>query len=100
MLISDGDADTLRWPTLLAAGGDADLTVVLLDDAAALARSTHPGGPALDVLSDNGVQVLVDVGALRRRGLRTSDVRQGVKPTDLGAVGDLLVDATDKVVWL
>jgi hypothetical protein len=43
--------------------------------------------------------VLVDVAALRRRGIAPPPRRrhQADRPS---AVGDLLVDATDKAVWL
>lgn len=106
MLISDRRPDALRWPTALARRVDADgvptaqVTVVLLDDATATARDSHPEAGRLDALLDAGAEVLVDVGALRRRGMAGGDVRAGVKVTDLDAIGDLLVDATDKVVWL
>lgn len=99
VLLSAGDC----WPLQLAArlaGAGAPVTVVLLDRAADLARPAHPSQDRLAAALEAGVQVQVDIAALRRRGIHPTAVATGVKPTDLAAVGDLLVDATDKVVWL
>jgi hypothetical protein len=98
LLLSAGDC----WPLVLA-GGLVDrgpLTVVLLDRGADLARPQHPSQPRVAAAVEAGAEVLVDVAALRRRGIDPTGVAPGIKPTDLAAVADLLVDATDKVVWL
>lgn len=99
VLLSAGDC----WPLLLAttlAEGGTPVTVVLLDRAADLARPAHPSQPRVATALEAGAEVQVDVAALRRRGIHPTGVAAGVKPTDLTAIGDLLVDGTDKVVWL
>lgn len=99
VLLSTGDC----WPLHLAATlhrPDAQVTVVLLDRGADLARPAHPSHDRVDEALAAGVEVLVDTDALKRRGIDATDVADGLKPTDLPAVGDLLVDGTDKVVWL
>ncbi len=98
LLLSAGDC----WPLLLAAdlAARGPVTVVLLDRAADLARPAHPSQPRVADAITAGAAVMVDVAALQRRGIDTSAVAEGIKPTDLPAVGDLLVDSTDKVVWL
>jgi hypothetical protein len=75
-------------------------TLVLLDEAAALARPSHPLGAALAAAAEVGVVVLVHDGALRRRGLDTGAVATGVKVVTLDEVADLLVDGSDRAVWL
>lgn len=99
VLLSAGDC----WPLHLAAalhGPDNLVTVVLLDRGADLARPAHPSQARVGEALTAGVAVLVDTDALKRRGIDSTDVADGLKPTDLPAVGDLLVDGTDKVVWL
>lgn len=98
MLLSAGDC----WPLTLATalGADHDVTVVLLDRGADLARPTHPSQPRVAALLETGADVLVDTAALQRRGIDPTTVATGVKPTEVAAVGDLLVDGTDKVIWL
>jgi hypothetical protein len=98
LLLSAGDC----WPLALASSlvASGPLTVVLLDRAADLARPAHPSQGRVAAALEAGAEVLVDVAALRRRGIDATAVAAGIKPTDLPAVGDLLVDATDKVVWL
>lgn len=98
MLLSHDDTDRLRWARLLSFRG-ATVTLVLLDDAAAMARRTHPAAGALDLLADAGVEMHVDDGAMRRRGLSPGDLHGAVKPSDIAAIGDLIIDATDKVIW-
>ena len=99
ILLSAGDCWPLELACTLASGDDA-VTVVLLDRAADLARPAHPSGARVTAAVEAQVQVQVDIAALRRRGIHPTAVAAGVKPTDLAAVGDLLVDGTDKVVWL
>lgn len=99
ILLSAGDC----WPLELActlATDDSPVTVVLLDRAADLARPGHPSAARITAALATDVQIQVDIAALRRRGIHPTAVADGVKPTDLAAVGDLLVDGTDKVVWL
>lgn len=97
ILISAGDGWALSLARQLA---DDDVTVVLLDRGADLARPTHPSAAQVIAALEAGVEVLVDTAALQRRGIPTTAVTEGIKPTDIPAVGDLLVDETDKVVWL
>lgn len=98
VLLSAGDCWPLTLATTLAA--DHDVTVVLLDRGADLARPTHPSQPRVTAVLEAGADVLVDRAALQRRGIYPATVTPGITPTDVAAVGDLLVDGTDKVVWL
>lgn len=98
LLVSAGDCWPLALAGRLAATGH--LTVVLLDRGADLARPSHPSQGRVAAALEAGAEVLVDLAALRRRGIDPTAVAPGIKPTDLDAVGDLLVDATDKVIWL
>lgn len=104
MLLSAGECWPLRLAERLVASQkarpDDEVTVVLLDRAADLARPTHPSHDRVAAALAAGIPVLVDVDALRRRGIAPTAVADGIKPTDIPAVGDLLVDGTDKVVWL
>lgn len=99
ILLSAGDCWPLELACTLSTDGDP-VTVVLLDRAADLARPAHPSAARIAAAIDTDVEVQVDIAALRRRGIHPTAVATGVKPTDLAAVGDLLVDGTDKVVWL
>lgn len=98
ILVSAGDS----WPLTLAhkLAMTGEVTVVLLDRGADLARPAHPSAELLAAAVDAGVQVLVDIAALNRRGITPTAIAAAIKPTDIPAVGDLIVDATDKVVWL
>lgn len=73
---------------------------MLLDRGADLARPAHPSNDRIAEALAAGAEVLVDVDALRRRGIAPGAIAEGIKPTDIAAVGDLLVDGTDKAVWL
>lgn len=99
LLMSAGSCWPLRLAADLRARGE-EVTVVLLDRAADLARPAHPSQDRVEAALAAGAHVLVDTDALRRRGIVPTAVADGIKPTDLTAVGDLLVDATDKVIWL
>lgn len=99
VLVSAGDCWPLRLAAMLRDRG-AQVTVVLLDRGADLARPAHPSRARVTDAIAVGVEVLVDTDALRRRGIAPTAVTDGIKPTDIPAVGDLLVDGTDSVVWL
>lgn len=99
VLLSAGDCWPLHLSALLSQKGE-EVTVVLLDRGADLARPAHPSNDRVATALAAGAAVLVDVDALRRRGIPATAVADGIKPTDIPAVGDLLVDGTDKAVWL
>lgn len=98
LLLSAGDVWPLTLATMLTEL--EDVTVVLLDRGADLSRPAHPAATVLQSVIDTGTPVLVDVDALRRRGIPTTSITANIKPTDLASVADLLIDATDKAVWL
>lgn len=81
----------------LAAAGH-DVTLVLLEDAVALARRDHGGAADLEAAIGTGVRVLAEAEALSRRAV--ASVGEGVKPTDLAEVVDLLMTRTDRQAWL
>ncbi|CAN5473869.1 hypothetical protein BH23ACT9_BH23ACT9_02110 [soil metagenome] len=99
ILVSAGDCWPLHLAATLATAGDP-VTVVLLDRAADLARPAHPSQRRIRSALQAGVEIMVDEAALRRRGIPPAATAEGIKPTDIGAIGDLLVDGTEKVVWL
>jgi sulfur relay (sulfurtransferase) complex TusBCD TusD component (DsrE family) len=93
----------LRWAVTLAtswaAAGDA-LTLVLLDEAAAAARTGHESSGLLTAALEAGVQVSVHDAAARRRGIDERSLTSGVKTVDLDEIADLVGDGADRVVWL
>jgi hypothetical protein len=91
------------WALELAAGWCAageDVTLVLLDGAVAAARTGHLHAGGLGELLAAGGAVLAEEQALARRSLDSGRAVPGVKSTDLDQVADLLLDGSDRVVWL
>lgn len=74
--------------------------VVLLDSAAASARSGHREAAHVVAAVDAGVVVAVDAAAAGRRAMEHADLVDGVKTVDLDEIADLVGDATGRVVWL
>ena len=74
--------------------------IVLLDAAAAAARTHHPLADLVRNALDAGVVVAVHDEAAARRGLLPGDLVDGVKTVDLDEIADLVADATGAVVWL
>lgn len=99
VLASHPAPSTVALAAAWASAGDA-VTLVLLDAAAALARTGHPGARALTRAQESGVVVAAHDDALRRRGLVGASLSEGVKAIDLDEVADLVVDGADKAVWL
>ena len=93
----------VRWAAGLATqwivGGD-EVTVVLLDAAAAAARRGHAESGTVAELLRGGAVVAAQADALRRRAIRSDQRVEGVKVVDLDEVADLVADGTDKVMWL
>lgn len=81
----------------LAAAGH-DVTLVLLEDAVVLARRDHAGAADLEAAIGSGVRILAEEEALARRAV--AEVGEGVKPTGLAEVVDVLMDRTDRQAWL
>lgn len=91
------------WAIQLVEGWRAlgdDVTVVLLDGAVAAARAGHLHAEPIGALLAAGVSVLVEEQAVARRALAADRTVPGVKSTDLDQVADLLLDGSDRVVWL
>ena len=82
-----------------AAGGD-DVTVVLLDAATAAARRGHDGAEAVEGALAAGVAVQAHDEALLRRAIDVGRLVEGVKVTTLDEVADLVVEGSDRVMWL
>ncbi len=100
MVVATSDA---AWPADLAArwaeAGD-QVTLVLLAGAAAAARAGHEAAAAVTQALGAGVAVTAHDAALARRSISGERLLDGVKPTDLDAVADLLAEGSDRVVWL
>lgn len=97
VLVSHQPAATLELSQAWASAGD-DVTVVLLDAAASIARPGHQQQPLLSRAHDAGVAIWVHDDAIRRRGLQTS----GVKHADVVTIDDivdLITDRSDRVQW-
>lgn len=91
------------WALELAAGWRDDgeeITLVLLDGAVAAARVGHVHGEAVGALLAAGAAVLTEEQAVARRSLASDRAVPGVKTADLDQVADLLLDGSDRVVWL
>lgn len=93
---ADGDAPAGLAAELARAGHE--VVLVLLEDAVTLARATHRHAPDLAGAVEAGVQVLAEGEALSRRAV--TRIADGVKPTDLPAVVDLLFEWSDRQAWL
>lgn len=96
-LVAGDGPHPLRVATSLAAGGH-EVVLVLLEDAVAVARGGHRFANALEAASSAGVRVLAEEEALARRAI--GPLVEGVKPTRLGAVVDLLFDWSERQAWL
>ena len=81
----------------LASAGH-EVVLVLLEEAVTLARDDHQGADGLRAAIAGGVRVLADGEALSRRAVERPG--EGVKPTDLGEVVDLLFEWSDRQAWL
>lgn len=74
--------------------------VVLLDSAAAAARSSHPCAERIREALDAGVVVSVHDEAALRRGMGPSELVDGVKTVDLDEIADVVAEAAGAVMWL
>lgn len=92
-------SNDLAWALRLAQSA-AGAHLVLLDDAAAAARATHPLVPALRAASDSETLVWVHDEALARRGMTTADVTDGVKTVTMDEIADLVGSSPGAVAWL
>jgi len=77
-----------------------EVTIVLLDAAAAAARQGHTEGAAVSEAVERGLAVLAHDDALRRRAIWADRTLAGVKPVDLDEIADLVTEGAEKVMWL
>lgn len=93
----------LAWALWLAqtwtAAGD-QVSVVLLDAAAAAARQGHAHAQAVREVLAAGATVGAHTDALRRRAIGPDWRVEGIKTVDLDEIADLVTDTAEKVVWL
>ena len=75
-------------------------SVILLDSAAAAARSSHPCAEAIQAAIEAGTTVVVHDEAVQRRGMESADLVDGLKTVDLDEIADLIADASGTVMWL
>lgn len=93
----------VRWALELATGwreAGEEVTLVLLDGAVAAARAGHVHAQGVGALLAAGGAVLAEEQALARRSLGSDRSVPGVKSADLDQVADLVLDGSDRVVWL
>lgn len=93
---ADG-ADPAHMARSLAAEGH-EVTLVLLEDAVAMARQAHRDAEVLQQAAAAGVRIVADEDAMSRRGV--ADRAAEVRPAGLGEVVDLLFDWSDRQAWL
>ena len=96
LLVGRDAREGLRLAVSWAAAGDT-VTVVLLAEAAAVARPGHAQSARIDEAVAAGVDVRAHDEALRRRGIRSPVA--GVKPPDLDELADLVTAGADRTVW-
>ncbi|MGH3112990.1 MAG: DsrE family protein [Gaiellaceae bacterium] len=99
LLVSTDLAWALQLARLWTAEGD-DVTVVLLDAAAAAAREGHGHAEAVNAAMAGGVAVVAHTDALRRRAIGPERRLAGVKTVDLDEVADLVTEGADHVISL
>jgi predicted peroxiredoxin len=96
-------SDDVPWAFSLArtwAADDDEVTLVLLDTAVASARAGSSEEGLLAGALGAGIAILAEERALQRRVLDPRDIVDGVKVLRLDELADLLVDDSDKAVWL
>jgi predicted peroxiredoxin len=80
--------------------GSVSPPLILLDRAAAVARTAHPLASLVRQAVEKGVVIAVHDEAAARRGLSAATLVDGVKTVDLDELADLVAAATEAVVWL
>jgi predicted peroxiredoxin len=78
---------------LQAAG--TDVTLYLVQNGVFAARKGFQGGR----LPSAGVAVLADDFSLRQRGIGPEEVVEGVRPSEIGALVDLLAEPGVRALW-
>lgn len=99
LLLSRDPLGGLALARAWADDGD-DVTVVLLDGAAAASRAGHAHAGAVSEALGHRVAVSVLDEALGRRGIGADALVEGVKRVDLDEVADLVAEGADKAAWL
>lgn len=84
------------------AGQGHTVTLVLLEDAAALARSGHAYVRQVETARAKGVRIIAEDEALARRAILPGDAGavDGVEPASIGEVLELLMNGSDRQAWL
>ena len=90
-------AHPARTAADFAADGN-DITLVLLEDAVTLTRPAHRDAGELAAAVAAGATVLAEEEALSRRAV--TDLADGVKPTGLDEIVDLLMERSDRQAWV
>lgn len=80
------------------AGEEHEVVLVLLEDAVVLSRAGHRDAVVLEEALHAGVEVLADQEALARRAI--DRLGEGVKPTGMSEIVDLLFGWSERQAWL
>ena len=99
LLLSAAAEADLELARSWAAAGD-EVQVVLLDTAAAIARTGHTLHDTLRCVIAAGVTVAAYDDALRRRAIDAAALADGVKVADMDEIADLVAEGAQRVVWL
>jgi predicted peroxiredoxin len=75
-----------------------DVTIFLVQNGVLPVRKASIAGPRLAELTAKAT-VVADEFSLRERGIRSEEMVEGVRPSDIDRVVDLVVDEGRKVIW-
>ena len=77
-----------------------DVTIYLLQDGVFAARRGFAAGEKLvEDAEKQGLRLLADRVSLRQRGLGDGRLAKQVRPSDMDALVDMLMEQSDKVIW-
>jgi sulfur relay protein TusB/DsrH len=94
------DSNDVRNTYDLARGlaGQNDVTVFLVQNGVLPARQASAAASQITDLASS-TTVLADEFSLRERGIRAEELVQGVTPSPIDAVVDLMAENGRKVIW-
>ena len=79
-------------------GRGHEVTVFLVQNGVFAARG-EAHNSYLPLLIEAGVSLLADDFSLRERGIAAAELRRGVRPSDIGALVEMLARSGTKAVW-
>jgi len=89
-----------------AAEKDVDVTIFLIEDGVLATRPNQKParganfGDALTKLIEKGVEVLAEDLSLAARGLSTDKLLSGIRISNISELTDLIMEKSDRVIWV